>query len=191
MFLFNKYPVIDYKFDTVGTIPVVDITRRVRINSLLRDRATVLYEYDVKDGDRLDIIADKYYKDTTLDWVILLTNNILDPYFAWPLNTYDFEAYIRKRYGSISTAQATMHHYEWIVSPAKRFTNTDGEEIVIAERTIIVDHATFLTLAADVRRDVDTYEHEIAENERRRRIKILDRAFVPAIKKAMNTVFND
>ena len=35
-------------------------------------------------------IADRYYGDSTLHWIVLLTNNILDPYFDFPLNYRNF-----------------------------------------------------------------------------------------------------
>jgi len=110
---FKPFPSILYKIPGITSEMVVtDITRRFTLNTILKNNAAIYFDYEIKDGDRPDIIADKYYEDQTLDWLVLLTNEIHDPYFKWPLSYENFSNYIRQKYGSVSAAQSTTHHYE-------------------------------------------------------------------------------
>ena len=191
MFYFSEHPTIRYDMFRNGrAVAVTDITRRFKLNTFFKDNALIMYDYNIQDSDRPDIIAEKYYEDSSLDWLIFLTNNIIDPYFEWPLKQYDFDQYIRQKYGSVENAMQTHHHYEWVVTPSQRYTNSDGEEVIIAERVIIIDQAAYNTTSPNSRRDIDCYEHEIALNENRRSIKILDKAFVPSLRQAMEGIFD-
>lgn len=190
MHYFSKHPRVFYDLLKDNRINrPIDITRRITFEDFGANRKWILYDYSVKDNDRPDMLAYKYYGDSTLDWVIFLTNNIIDPYYDWPLNQYNLEQYITQKYGSISTAQGQVHHYEWIATPASRIYNSDGELIRISEQVIRVDLATYNTLSPADRRIVYSYDHEIALNEKKRNIKILDKAFIPDIKDQFNKLF--
>jgi len=182
---FKPFPIISYKLSGMTpTISVTDITRRFGLSSLLRNNSAIYFDYEVKDGDRPDIIADKYYDDQTLDWLVLLTNEIHDPYFKWPLSYENFTKYIRQKYGSVSTAQATTHHYEKTIQ-AQSF-NDDGT--LIPKRTLIVDYTTYLTDVANTR-IVDTFSYEDELNESHRNIKILDERFLGIVVDTHRRIF--
>jgi hypothetical protein len=72
----------------------------------------VFYKYPVKDSDTPESIASKYYNDPTRHWIILYTNQIIDPYFQWPLSQEKFEQNLIDNFGSIANSQSTLHHYE-------------------------------------------------------------------------------
>jgi len=156
---------------------VTDITKRFRIAQLLNGREAVYYTYNVQEGDRPDIIARKIYGDERLDWIVLLTNELHDRYYDFPLTQSEFEEFIRTQYGSVSNAQALTHHFEQIIQAQK----TLGDGTVIPERRVIVDETTFNSLTPTERREVTAYEHEERNNEARRQIKILDPNFVNEI----------
>lgn len=59
-----------------------------------------LFEYAVKDGERPEDIAFKLYKDSSKHWIVLLTNNIIDPHYDWVLGDRQFKDYINKKYSS-------------------------------------------------------------------------------------------
>jgi len=166
------------------TISVTDITRRFGLSSLLRNNSAIYFDYEVKDGDRPDIIADKYYDDQTLDWLVLLTNEIHDPYFKWPLSYENFTNYIRQKYGSVAVAQSTTHHYEKTIQAQSR----NEDDTIIPKRTVIVDYATYLTDVANTR-IVDTFSYENELNESHRNIKILDERFLSIIVDTHRRIF--
>lgn len=190
-FIFSPYPLVLYD-PTGGSSPqlAVDITRRFKLQEATRNSKLVYYDYQIKDRDRPDHMAEKYYGNSRLDWLFFITNQIHDPYFQWPLNYSQFDGYIRKKYGSPSVAQATVHHYEQIITPrSEYFSNYDGSQIIIPEKTVIVDYDTYLSVNASLRKIVDVFEHEEQLNNKKRNIKILDKAFVPGLMRDFRRIF--
>ena len=177
-FYFKGFPRVDYDIDKNNkTMVLTNLTKRFTIKDNVKDRGAVFYQYEVKDSDRPDIIAEKLYGDSTLDWIILIVNDIIDPYYDWPLTQQNLENFIASKYGSVSTAQAVTHHFERILS--RQIKHTDGS--IIPERVVQVDETTYNALSAANRRLVTNYDFEVNENDKKRKIKLLDQSFIPQV----------
>ena len=87
-----------------------NILRRVKLRSGIRSGSFLFDNYDVKNGERPEDIAYKYYGDPELHWVVLMTNNITDRYYQWPLTQPQFDEHLTDKYGSGS--EDAVHHYE-------------------------------------------------------------------------------
>jgi len=187
-FYFRPFPKINYDIKKNG-IPLLltDVTKRYKIRDILQQKTAIYYNYTIRDGDRPDLIAFKYYGDETLDWLIMLVNNIIDPYYDWPLNYQNFINYMKSLYGSVSTAKATVYEYRQILS--EQTTLIDGT--VVPKRTIVVDLNTYTNLATNVREEIDAYEFYEEENNNKREIKLLDKRFVPDIKLEVEAIFSE
>ena len=90
---------------------------RVRFLESVTRNEYIFLPYEVRDGERPDTIAHGYYGDSRYAWVVCLSNDIIDPYYDWYLNTYEFDSYIEKKYGNTSISgyqQATTQvlHYQ-------------------------------------------------------------------------------
>lgn len=104
---FEKFPLITY-----ANTAAVDITARaVVLNSIYND-ASLYYPYDVQQYERPDNIADRYYSDQYKEWILRLTNKVIDPYYDWYLDQETFNAFIAAKYGSIAKAQTKIKHYQ-------------------------------------------------------------------------------
>jgi len=186
-FMFDRWPTVSYDVKKNGKpLTLTNITLRFKINELLRDKSVVMYNYDVQDGERPDIIAHKYYSDAALDWVILLTNNIIDPQFEWPLDDRSFERYMRNKYGSLEAAKRTHHQYEKIL----RETQVYFDGTIIPEKTVVVDKETYDLTSATSRRAIDKYTYELELNEARSRIKILDERYITGLVSSYSNLVN-
>ena len=111
MAYFSRFPLMVY--DVAGNenyklLP--DILKRVKLRSGLRSGTFLFDAYDVIDGERPEDIAFQYYGDAELHWVILMTNNVTDRYYQWPLTQPEFEAHLEDKYGAGS--EDDVHHYE-------------------------------------------------------------------------------
>jgi hypothetical protein len=96
---FNNFPTFYYDIKSQRKFElVVDILRRVRINTAAQESLSNYGEYIIKDHDRPDTIAHKLYGDSELHWVILLFNEIHNPYYEWPMNRQSFENYCAEKY---------------------------------------------------------------------------------------------
>ncbi len=79
----------------------MDITERAAlVNSLYTNRLDIFYPYDVRQGERPDNIAERYYDDQYQAWILYLTNQITDPYDQWYKPPDAFNHFINKKYGS-------------------------------------------------------------------------------------------
>jgi len=82
--------------------------RRVKVRSKIIDEVSLYDTYDVPNGEKPEDTAYKHFGDPELHWVILMTNNITDRYYGWPLTNQDFEKYITTKYDNPDA----IHHYE-------------------------------------------------------------------------------
>jgi len=92
---------------------VKNIFRRPKVREDIKNIITGFTYYQIKDNERPDQIAEKYYKDSGLDWIILLTNNITNLNEQWPLDNDSLYKYLLDKYGS-EEALYDVHHYETI-----------------------------------------------------------------------------
>lgn len=104
---FQNFPTINYN-NTV----VRDVTRRVKITSKAFKTPTLFYPYEVKNATRPDVIAYTYYEDSYYDWLIYLTNQIIDPYYGWTLSDAEFNSLIDTKYGGIENATQRIKYYQ-------------------------------------------------------------------------------
>ena len=186
MFYFEPFPTIDYDISKNGNkIEVTNLFLRYKILDVFKNQSAVYYNYSIRDGERPDIIAAKYYDDESLDWIILLVNNIVDPQFEWPLDRRSFENFIAKKYGSVATARETTHHYEQITQQQEVLF--DGT--VIPEEYFEVDLTTYNTLSDSDKRTVTSYDYEERLNEAKRNIKLLSEDYVFDLVNQVKDVF--
>ena len=104
---FNKFPNTIY-----NDKECVDITRRVSIGDNQTRKTNLFYSYDIQNNLRIDQVAQYYYNDPTYDWLIMLQNGIIDPYYGWYLSEQDFDSYIIEKYGSYEISIKKIKHYQ-------------------------------------------------------------------------------
>ena len=92
---------------------------------------TVFTKYKVEGDERPDNVAKKLYDDANLDWIILLSNNIINIQTEWPLTQQNYDNFLLEKYGSYENLNA-VHHYE-----SKEIKNDAG--VVIFPAGIQVD----------------------------------------------------
>lgn len=187
-FYFRPFPKIEYDIKK-NKLPLLltNVTARYKIRDVLKNKVAIYYDYIVKDSDRPDLIAYKYYDDETLDWLIYLVNDIIDPYYDWPLQQDAFEKYMKTLYGSTSVARATVFEYRKILN--EQSVLFDGT--IIPERYVVVDLNTYNGLSAGSRREVDAYEYYEELNNKKRKIKLLDKRFASDVKSEVELIFGE
>ena len=178
---FQHYPQISY--DISGTKPIktkkaINIMIRSRIKQMVLDDIIAYFPYTIPEAERPDITAYKQYGDVKYTWLLFLINDIQDPIFEWPLNTREFGAYVKNKYGTLSYAQSTVHHYEQTVRERVEATSTTDP---IPKATIEVDLTTYNTLAVGSRKIVYYYDWEVERNEDKRSIKLIDSRYAAGI----------
>ena len=118
----------------------------------------------MQEGDTPESIAYKHFGDTGLNWVILLTNEITDRYYDWPLSNFEFENYLKEKY----TNPDGIHHYEVTQSSGK----TTSEGPTDFSHLIEVNSTTANAVS------ISNREYEERIQDKKRQIKILGASYL-------------
>ena len=169
-------------------ILVKNIFRRAKLRTDV-DRAITAYEfYTIKEGERPDIIANKFYGDPELDWVILIVNNITSIRDEWPLSNNDLNTHMIDKYGSES-ALAEVHHYETreIRDQYNRTVLKSGLEV---DQNFVFSYTPIggVTQNISAAGPVTNYEYERTVNDAKRVIRILKEEYVGALVSDMRSM---
>ena len=143
-----------------------DILRRVKIRSGLRSGSFMFDNYDVKDGERPEDIAYKWFGDAEYHWVILMTNNVTDRYYQWPLSQPQFAEHLTDKYGA-GNEDAT-HHFEKTTDSGRTTSNGPNDYSHLVECNEDDEGFAIITNRQYEQRKQDQY----------RQIRLLDRRFL-------------
>jgi hypothetical protein len=201
---FEKFPLIGYNLNADQKEKTVNVVsniftrvtlyydnQRIDFRDFLRRNTHIFYKYQIKDGDRPEIIAHKLYGSADLYWFITLFNNILDPVLDWPKDYISFQRFIKSKYGSIELAKTTVHHYEKIITT----TTTYGESSQTVLPSDATEYATLVNMVpveatltggpvvtqTTTRNVVYNYEYEETRNEEKRTIYLLKKDYTGQI----------
>lgn len=104
---FAKFPLITY-----NNALVLNITERAIVTQDAFKNPYLFYKYDLSEDERPDQLADRYYNDQYMDWILYLGNKVTDPYTDWYLSEKDFHNVIVKKYDTdIYTLQSKTMFY--------------------------------------------------------------------------------
>lgn len=146
---------------------VTDLMVRVKVRAKVLDESSLYDLYDVPEGDTPEITSLKHFGNTMYHWVILLTNNITDRYYDWPLTSFEFENYLKDKY----TNPDDVHHFE--------ITQSSGETTGLGpsdySHKIEVNSTTAGATA------VTNREYEQRIQDQKRQIKLLNAAYLPVL----------
>lgn len=177
---FSYFPKINY-FDRETR----NIINKAAIVSDVLNRADGFYPYVIKDYERPDIIAFNEYNDETLDWVIFFSNSIVDPYYDWPLFPESFKLYLEKKYNkTIYELQTEVSHYKYTGITNDTQEDIDSKSWLMSPTThaLIDDTAGWSP--------VYVYDYEVQLNEAKRSIKLLNKAYIPQLRRELKQIFS-
>ena len=180
-------------FEYVSRLPDAKISDYIRVKNLFKkvnlrediyQDLTYFTKYQIQGDDRPDNVAFKVYEDSTLDWVILLDNNIINIQTEWPMPQQAFDRYLLDKYETYDNLHNGVHHYETIEVK-------DSNDIVIVQKGLRVSkdfNMTYydwflggLTTANNIVRPVTNYEYEEDIEVKKRNIFLLRREYIGVI----------
>ena len=85
---------ISYPFSESDFVTAKNFFRRYKINDDVLSYAVYFKQYSIQDGQRPDYIAKEAYGNPFFDWVILLTNNMVNAQYDWPMTNYELTSVI-------------------------------------------------------------------------------------------------
>ena len=190
---FSQVPNLAYVDRTPGekTISayktVKNLFKRAKLREDIFSDLTYFTKYQVVGDERPDNVAEKFYDDPTLDWVILLANNITNIQTEWPLSENSFNNFLIDKYGS-QVGISSIHHYE-----CTGVKDTLG--VVIAPEGLTIDKDYSVTYydqyasagivtATNLAETITNYNYESKLQDEKRNIFVLKPEY-------LSVVFND
>lgn len=192
---FDTLPKVVYTNNGVSKVYTNLMSRASVVPEFLKS-PVLYYKYAIQEGDTPEIIAAKYYGDSYRYWILLFTNELLDPQWNWPLDSKAFERYIDQKYTTINPHNV-VHHYE------KTITQFNQTYLTTTENTIIIDDDDYSTVDDSYytktignevveftikKTAVSIYEYELRENEKKREINILNNTYLDTIEKQLQNL---
>ena len=187
---FNQIPDFEY----VSRLPDAKISDYITVKNLFKraflrediyQNLTFFTKYSIKGDDRPDNVAAEIYQDSSLDWLVLLTNNIINIPNEWPLSQDDFNRYLLDKYDNdYNTIYNGIHHYETI-----EVEDSNETIIVPAGLEVSQDFTTTyydyfiggLTTANNITRPITNYEYEENLENKKREIYILKLEYLSVV----------
>jgi len=167
MSYFSRFPMMIYDVkgnDNYKLLP--DILRRVKQRAGIKAGQFIFDSYDVMNGEKPEDIAYKWFGDAQLHWIILMTNNITDRYYQWPMTQPQFAEFLTDKYGAGNEDSA--HHYEVTQDSGRTSGQGPNDYSHKVEVNSDTDNATTIT----------NREYEERQQDKYRSIRLLNQRFV-------------
>ena len=187
---FNQLPDFEY----VSRLPDAKISDYITVKNLFKraflrediyQNLTFFTKYSIKGNDRPDNVAAEIYQDSSLDWLVLLTNNIINIPNEWPLSQDDFNRYLLDKYDNdYNTIYNGIHHYETIEVEDSNETIIIPAGLEVSQDFTTTYYDYFiggLTTANNITRPVTNYEYEENLENKKREIYILKLEYLSVV----------
>lgn len=154
-------------------IRVKNLFKRVKVREDLFNELSYFTKYKVIDDERPDQVAYKIYGTQDYDWIVLLSNNILNVQSEWPLSNESFNKYMFNKYESEDNF-SKIHHYE-----TKEIKDSFGRIIIRAGLKVPSDYTVSYydsgsqITTSDTTISITNYEYEFAIQDEVRNIYLI------------------
>jgi len=180
-------------FEYVSRLPDAKISDYITVKNFFKrgflredifQNLTFFTKYQIQGNDRPDNVASQVYNDSTLDWLVLMSNNIVNIQNEWPLSNIDFDELMLDKYGSYDTLFNGIHHYETIEVK-------DARNVVIVNAGLKVESDYSITFFDERANQMKTvtptipvtnYQYEQKVNEDKRNIYLLQPRYVQVVR---------
>jgi len=95
--MYDKLPRVNY-ITPYGYREMSDITVRFKVEQTVIDEGAYPINVTINDTDRLEVLADRVYKDSNMNWVVMSLNNLINPYYDWVLSSNSLDNYVNEKY---------------------------------------------------------------------------------------------
>ena len=127
-------------------------------------------KYRIVGDERPDEVAYDVYGESDLDWVVLLSNNIINIRDEWPLSQHDYRNYLIEKYGNDTSEIDKIKFYETkeIKDSKGKVFVPKGMQVDSTFETTFLDSGTNLLITVSPIEGITyrTYEDRLQEDKR-------------------------
>ena len=188
-------------FDYVSRLPNAKISDYIRVKNLFKrvtlredifQSLTVFTKYSIKGDDRPDNVAQRLYQDPSLDWIILLANNITHIPTEWPMPQNDFDRFLLDKYNDdYDKIYNGIHHYETVeVKDSNDVTIVPaGLEVSSDYNIIYFDYwLNGMTEENNITRPITNFDYEHNLDNKKRELFILRPEYISVVLDDINDI---
>ena len=180
-------------FDYVSRLPDAKISDYIRVKNFFRrvtlredifQDLTFFTKYSVLGDDRPDNVANKLYENPSLDWVILLANNITHIPTEWPMPQNDFDRFLLDKYDNYDTIYNGVHHHQTVEVKDSNDVTIFPEGLEVSSdfsQNYYDYYDSGMVTASNITRPVTNYEYEEKLENEKREIFILKQEYLTVI----------
>ena len=167
---------ISYPFSESDFVVAKNFFRRYKINDDIFEYAVFFKKYTIKDGERPETLAEKFYGNQFYDWVILLTNNMVNAQYDWPRTNYEIYRIVEEEfddpYSEIShyKIKETIGHYQAGLHVDKTFYDSTHK--------LNIGGSVQIKNGNEIASPITVAEYYQEENEKKREIYLLKSRFL-------------
>ena len=144
---------------------------RGKLRDDLQNVFTIFNKYEIEDDERPDQVADELYGDPFLDWVVLITANIINFQNQWPLTNQQLYDYVENKYG-VDKMNATKYYKTKEIRRKRDNTLILPGELTVGKNFSIPDPDVYGNIIYPAT-GVSNYQYETELNDAKRLIYVL------------------
>lgn len=164
---------------------VKNLFRRVKLRDDLQNILTLFNKYQIPEGSRPELVAEEFYGDPELDWVVILTSGVINVRDEWPLSDRDLYNFAYEKYGS-DLNNIRLYETKQIKDSQGRLILPAGK-VVDANFTIPNPNNPLTTLNPVT--GISNYEYEVRKNNEKRDIYLLKPKYLQKFLNDMRKIF--
>jgi len=189
---FDLYPDVelpsfsDKRRSSFDYIKIKNLFKRGKIRDDIYGSVTAFSKYIVLEGERPDTVAKKLYDDEQLDWIVLISNNMINVQDEWPMDQYDFERYLDNKYTKEQLGE--VHHYETKEIRKGDILILQGGLTVDSDFTFKYGDSQGNVTSVNSVESVSYLKYEIDKNDAKRTINVLQKKYIGTIIEDMKDI---
>ena len=185
---FRRLPNLDYpsllknRESNTDFVQTKNLFRRAKVREDLFANFIQFYKYEIIGDEWPDNVAEKVYNSSNLDWVVLMSNNIIDINNEWPLTQFQLNSFLRDKY--TPRELVSIHHYETL-----ELRDNKNQLILPAGLVVDADFNLEYLSGGQVKstnslvdgrpvKAVTFYDYENSQNDKKRNINVLKQEFL-------------
>lgn len=167
---------INSPFSTSDFTVAKNFFRRYKINDDIFSSAVYFNKYAIKDGERPDILARNFYGNQFYDWVILLTNNMVNAQYDWPMNNYELYRVLEQEFDD---PYSQINHYEIKQSMGHYAAGLHVDQTFYnGQHKLNIDGVMTLKNGNEICSPITVAEYYQEENDKKREIYLLKKQYL-------------
>ena len=167
---------ISYPFSESDFVTAKNFFRRYKINDDIFSNVVYFKKYTILEGERPDSVALKAYGDVFYDWVIFLTNNMVNAHYDWPRSNYEMYRILEEEFDD---PYSEISHYEIKETIGQYQAGLHVDETFYnGQHKLNINGTVSLKNGNEIASPVTVAEYYQEENEKKREIYLLKKEYL-------------